>query len=787
MRYRSSLVALLVGLFCLLGPISAPRLLVPQAHAQTVSRIVVEGTQRIEPETVTSYMHIAPGDPFDAERIDDSLKTLFQTGLFSDVRIFRRGNDLVVRVEENPMINRVNFEGNSEVKDKDLEKETELKERSIFTRSKVQSDLQRILAVYRRAGYYSARVEPKIIRLPQNRVDLVYEINEGVETTVKSINFVGNEAFSDSDLRSVITTAEHAWWKIFSTADRYDPDRLSYDKELLRRYYLKNGFADVNILAADAELAPDSESFYITFTIDEGPLYKLGAVTVNQGVTTLDPVQLQRAVVSEPGADYDSSKVDQSVENITLEAGKQGYAFAKVQPDIQRDEAKRTLNIVYNVQEGPRSYIERIEISGNTRTLDEVIRREMRLYEGDAYNRVLVDRARRRLVALDFFEKVDFREEPGSAPDKVILHVDVVEKSTGSFSVSAGYSTTEGVVAGVGVTERNLLGRGQNVRLNTDLSFTRQSVDFSFTEPYFLDMPLAAGFDLFASQSDNTDISGYSSSRYGGALRTGFRLDEFQALGFRYSLARRNVEVDNNEAHVSPAILDSEGTTLKSMLGGSYVYDDLDNPIRPTKGFRGRLGTDVAGLGGDVYYVATEASAWYFMPLLFDGLIMKVEGNAGHMEPLQDEVPIIDRYFKGADSFRGFAVGGVGPQMKSTDGNKDSIGAQTFAIGTVELNFPLGLPEEFGLSGAVFSDFGTVFEVPETTLIEGHGLCIPDGEKPRHERCTVYDSADLRASVGAGVIWQSPFGPLRVDLSYPFLKQTSDTEEWFRFSVGTSF
>jgi outer membrane protein insertion porin family len=773
----------------------SPQGLTPVAEAQTVSRIIVEGNQRIEPETVISYMQISAGDQFDAEKVDGSLKALFQTGLFSDVRIFRRGNDLVVVVEENPMINRVNFEGNSEVKDKDLEKETELKERSIFTRSKVQSDVQRILTVYRRAGYYSARVEPKIIRLPQNRVDLVFEINEGAETTVQSINFIGNEAFSDSDLRSAITTTEHAWWKFFSTSDRYDPDRLNYDKELLRRYYLKNGFADVKILAGDAELAPDGENFIITFTIEEGPLYKLGTVTVNQGDTNIDPGKLQGAVVSNPGEDYDASKVDQSVENITLEAGKAGYAFAKVQPDIQRDEPNRTLNIVYTMQQGPRTYIERIEISGNTRTLDEVIRREMRLYEGDAYNRVLVDRARRRLVALDFFEKVDFREEPGTASDKVVLYVEVVEKSTGSLNLSAGYSTTEGVVAGVSLTERNLLGKGQNVRINTNVSWERQSIDFGFTEPYFLGMPLAAGFDLFATQSDNQDISSYSSSRFGGALRTGFRLDEFQSLGFKYSLARRNVEIDEPHVNadgtididVSPAVLDSEGVTWKSMIGGSYIYDDLDSPVKPTKGFRGRFGTDVAGLGGDVYYVSAEASGWYFMPLLFDGVVMKLEANAGHMESLQDHVPIIDRYFKGADTFRGFAVGGVGPQMTSVDGDKDSIGGQTFAIGTVEVTFPVGLPEEFGLSGAVFSDFGTVFQVPEHTLQEGQGSCLSDNDDNPNEECKVFDTADIRASAGAGIIWESPFGPLRVDVAYPFLKAKYDETEYFRFSIGTRF
>jgi outer membrane protein insertion porin family len=789
MYYRSVIIALAAWVLGFVLPVVLPQGFTPAAEAQTVARILVEGNQRIEAETVVSYMQISPGEAFDSEKIDESLKALFQTGLFSDVRIFRRGNDLVVVIVENPMINRVNFEGNSEVKDKALEKETELKERSIFTRSKVQSDVQRIIAVYRRSGYYSARVEPKIIRLPQNRVDLVFEITEGVETTVKSINFVGNEAFSDSSLRSAITTAEHSWWKIFSTADRYDPDRLNYDKELLRRYYLKNGFADVRIISGDAELGPDGESFYITFTIEEGPLYKLGAVSVNQGETNLDPSELQRAVVSNPGDDYDASKVDQSVENITLEAGRSGYAFAKVQPDIQRDEPGRTLNIVYNIQEGPRTYIERIEISGNTRTLDEVIRREMRLYEGDAYNRVLVDRARRRLTSLDFFEKIDFREEPGSARDKVVLYVDVVEKSTGSLNLSAGYSTTEGVVAGVSVTERNLLGKGQNLRLNTNLSFKRQSIDFGFTEPYFLDMPLSAGFDLFATRSDDKSISSYTSSRVGGSLRTGFRIDEFQSLGFRYTIARRDVQVDSSSsADVSPAIRDSEGVSWKSSLASTYIYDDLDNPLKPTKGFRGKLGGEVAGLGGDVYYVATEGTAWYFLPLLFDGVVMKLEANAGHIEPLVDKVPIIDRYFKGADSFRGFARGGVGPQMTSADGTKDSIGAQSFAIGTVEVTFPVGLPEEFGLSGAVFSDFGTVFQAPEKDLKEGKGLCVPDSDgDATNDNCKVFDTAAFRASVGAGIIWESPFGPLRVDVAYPLLKASYDNTEWFRFSIGTRF
>jgi len=496
MRYQCVVVAVVAAFISLFGPALAPGALSTAAEAQRIGRVLIEGNQRVENETVVSYMQIHAGEEYDPEKVDQSVKSLFQTGLFADVRIDRRGSDLVVIVEENPMVNRVNFEGNHEIKDKDLQKEVELRERMVFTRARVQSDVQRIIALYRRSGYYSARVEPKIIRLPQNRIDLAFEITEGTETKVKSITFVGNEAFSDGDLRAVISTAESRWWKFFSTADKYDPDRLNYDKELLRRYYLKNGFADIKVISADAELAPDGESFYITFTLEEGPLYKLSTVTINQGETSLDPNQLRSAVVSGTGEDYDETKVDKTVENITIEAGKAGYAFAKVEPDIQRDPANHTLAITYNVREGPRTYIERIDIIGNNRTRDEVIRREMRLYEGDAYNRVLVDRARRRLTALDYFEKIDFREEPGSAPDKVDLVVEVVEKSTRSVNFSAGLSTTEGVIGGISLVERNLMGRGQNLRIDTEGSFHRQQIVFSFTEPYFLGLPLSAGFDL---------------------------------------------------------------------------------------------------------------------------------------------------------------------------------------------------------------------------------------------------------------------------------------------------
>lgn len=779
MIYRFVIVWFLALAFSLAGSAVSP--LVPAAHAQVVGQIAVEGTQRVETETVLSYMQLSRGETFSAEKIDESVKALFQTGLFSDVQVFRRGSTLVVKVVENPMINSVNFSGNDEIDTDDLSKEIQLKERMVYTPARVQGDIERIEAVYRRAGYQSIGVVPKTTQLPQNRVDLTYEITEGAETRIGEINFVGNEAFSDGDLRSVISSAQHAWWKFFSKADKYDADRLEYDKVLLTRYYLKNGFADFKVISADAQLQADGKNYVITFTVEEGPLYRIGDVSVNRGQTPLDEHNLQSAVVTNPGEDFDASKVDKSVENITIEAGKAGYAFAKVEPDMQRDPANRILNIVYNIEEGPRTYVERIDIVGNTRTRDDVIRRELRIYEGDAYNRVLIDRARRRLTALDFFDKIDFREEPGSAPDKVALIVDVTEKSTGAVNFSIGYSTAEAVVGGISISERNLMGRGQNVRLATQLSWKRQQVDFSFTEPYFLGMPMSAGVDAFATRSDNQDYSSYTSDQVGGALRTGFRLDEWQSLNFKYSFARRNIfDVDED---ASLAIKDSEGVSYKSMISTTYTYDDLDNPLTPTKGFRAQLTGDLAGLGGDVYYASAEASAWWFHPLINDGVILKLEGNVGHMEGWNGkDVPIQDRFFKGGDSFRGFARSGLGPRMvNGASGDVDAIGGETYAIGTVEVTFPLGLPEELGIQGAVFSDFGTVFDAPESTVLAGATGC------PGTKNCTVFDTAALRASIGAGLIWQSPFGPLRFDVAYPVLKADYDDTEWFRFSIGTRF
>lgn len=788
MRIKLFCLALLSLVVSFVMPVVSPSGWAPQAYAETIAQIRLEGNQRVEEETVFSYLQFSRGDEFDAEKIDESIKVLFQTGLFSDVQMFQRGSTLVIKLEENPLINQVNFEGNKEIADDALAKEVEVRERMIFTKARVRSDTQRVLALYQKSGYYNVRVAPKLIRLPENRINLVFEVTEGSETTIKTISFTGNEAFSDGALRDIIGTAEHSWWNFFQKNDTYDPDRLEYDKELLRRHYLRHGYADFNIISADAQLSPNGDYFEIAFSVEEGPRYTIADVAVNIGNTNLDPEKLKEVIKTGVGDDYNATKVDRTVENLAIEASRQGFVFAKVEPKVDRNAGQGSLNISYNIEEGRRAYVEQIIIEGNTRTLDEVVRRELMIYEGDAFNRTLIERARRRLTSLDFFDKIEFQEEEGSAPDKINLIVVVQEKSTGKISFSVGYSSAEQIIGSVEMSERNLLGRGQYLKLNTTMSFKRQQVDFSFTEPYFMGMPISAGVDIFATKSNNSSTSSYRSANVGFALRTGFKLDEYSALGFKYTLAYRKVNgIDYDSA--SPAIIDQEGSSWKSSVGATYTWDDLDNPTRPTMGFRGQLDSEIAGLGGDTYYGRAEAHGWYFFPLYEEKIVLKLEGNAGHIEAFNGtDVPLQDRFFKGADSFRGFAQSGVGPRQIGNDGGTDSIGAQSYAIATAELTFPVGMPEQWGIEGAAFTDFGTVFGTPENSSFFDAPNANPDCQISHADGgCTVFDTMAFRASVGAGLIWQSPFGPLRFEVAYPLMKAKYDETEWFRFSIGTRF
>ena len=751
------------------------------AAQAAVNGVVIEGSQRVDRETILSYLQFKPSQVASAQQIDASIKALFETGLFSDVKIDRRGGNIVIKVVENPMINVVNFEGNDEIDDSTLQKEVEVHQNMIYTKARIQSDTRRVLALYQAKGFYNVHVDPKLIRLSDNRVNIAFEISENSKTEIDDVAFVGNTSLSADRLRGAMVTKAKAWWNPFGHNTTYDADRLEYDKELIRRFYLKNGYADIQVTSAEAHLKPDGKSFEITITVDEGPRYSISDVAVNVGTTNLNGDALRHKVRTGVGDYYDATKVDKSVEALTLEASNQGFTFAKVDPKVDRNAANKTVSITYAISEGTRAYVERIDIVGNSRTRDETIRRELHLYEGDAFNRTLVERARRRLTALNFFEKIDFKEQQGSAPDKIVLVVDVAEKSTGSLAFSLGYSSTEAVIGTIEYSERNMFGMGLQQNLSTTASFVRQSVNYSFTDPYFMGSEVSAGIDLFANNTNNQTASSYTSTQYGGALRTGFHLDEYQSLSFRYLLAFRNISgVDGTIA--TPTAFAQQGGTWKNAVTATYLYDDVDNPNLPTSGLRAQLSTELAGLVGDAQYAKVEGKLWYFQPLFDDQVVVKFQATGGHIQSLNGTLNLQDRFFKGGDSFRGFSPSGVGPVQKGNNGVYQSIGGQDYAIGTVEASFPLGLPEALGISGAVFSDFGTVFNAGGGPLQGGTGAgqCVG-------VNCSIFDAADFRLSVGAGIVWQSPFGPLRFDWAYPVVKSQYDSLQYFRLSIGTRF
>ena len=757
------------------------------AHAQsagTVSAIRVEGNKRVEPETVRTYLSFNVGDPYDLAKVDESLKTLFATGLFQDVRIRREGSTVVIIVAENPIVARVAFEGNKQIEDDALVAEVQLKPRTVYTRARVQADVQRILVLYRRQGMYAAQVDPKIINIDNNRIDVVFEINEGPITKVRAINFIGNSAFSDSQLRYVISTTQTSLLSFLKNTNIYDPDRLNLDRELVRQFYLKNGYADVRVVSATADLDRDARGFFITFTVDEGQKYKFGEVDVESALPSVDLRALRGVVMSRPGRIYDVQRIEKTAEALTITASQEGYAFAQVRPRFDRDEASHRINITYVIDEGPRVYIERINIVGNFRTHDDVIRREFSLAEGDAYNRLLVEAARRRLRSLGFFKTVDIDTEPGGAPDRVVLVVKVMEQPTGELSFGAGYSTSEGVIGDISITERNLMGKGQYVRLGFSGSLERAQVDFSFTEPHFLDRNLAAGFDLFHKEVDFTNVSSYRERNTGGDLRMGFPIAYNTQLGLRYRFERE--EIYDVASNASLAVKDAEGVSNVSSVGYTIAYDTRNLPQSPTSGAFVAFSQDLAGVGGDVNYFRSVVDGRGYYPLTNKiTLVGRAQGGFINGWGGQD-VRLTDLFFKGGETIRGFQRAGYGPRdacedpstgKRVKDCTRDPLGGQTFWATTAEARFPIPfVPDSIGMQGAVFVDAGSLFDpsgLAQTAV--------------RKEGSFIFDAADVRMSTGVSIIWQSPLGPLRADLAQALLKSSFDRTELFRFGASTQF
>lgn len=765
MRVFSRPWARRLGLLLALGLAAVstpPREVQAQPRAATIREIDVEGTQRIDPDTVRSYILLKQGDPATDEQLDRSLKALFATGLFADVSLRMEGDRLSVRVVENPIINRIAFEGNRKLNDQALTAEVQLRPRVVYTRAKVQNDVKRILDLYRRSGRFAATVEPKVIQLPQNRVDLVFEINEGSVTGVKRVAFVGNKRFSDSTLRETVRTTESRWWRILSTDDNYDPDRVSFDRELLRKHYLASGYADFRVVSAVAELTPDRDGFYITFTLDEGERYKFGKIDVVSQLKDVKAEDLKDGVTTEEGDWYNADQVEKTINSLTAAVGSRGYAFVEVRPRINRDRDTRTVSVTYEVQEGPRVYIERINVSGNVRTLDKVIRREFLLVEGDAFNTAKMRRSRQRLQSLGYFERVDVTNVPGETPDRTMINVEVREKSTGELSLGVGYSTSDGALGDISIRERNLLGRGQDLRLGFLVSQRRQEIDLSFTEPYFLDRNLAAGVDLFKRTRNLQRISGYDEKSTGFTLRAGYQMTEPLRHAVRYTL--RNDELDDIAPGASRFIREQAGETVTSLIGQDFTYDRRDDRFDPTEGYFVRLSQDYAGIGGDVTFLRHKVSAGTYYSIV-DEWVAGLTGEAGYIESFGERSRIQHRFFLGGDSLRGFATGGVGP--RDGDGGA-SLGGRELYAGSAELSFPTGLPKELGIRGSFFSDFGTLTDSGETGT-------------------EIRDKDSIRVSAGMGFLWRSPFGPVKMSLAKPVRKEEFDKTEIFRFSFGSRF
>ncbi|MDN4984034.1 outer membrane protein assembly factor BamA [Bradyrhizobium sp. WYCCWR 13022] len=834
---RAWLVAAVVGGVSIATSLTAVLLPQPAAAAQATDAIVVEGNRRVEAETVRSYFRADANGRFDQVALDDGLKALVETGLFQDVKVNRVGGHVVVSVVENAVIGRVAFEGNKKIKDEQLTAEVQSKPRGTFSRAMVQSDTLRIAEIYRRSGRYDVRVTPEIIEQPSNRVDLVFTINEGAKTGVKSIEFIGNSAFSAARLRDVIKTHESNLLSFLSSGDVYDPDRVEADRDLIRRFYLKNGFADAQVVAALTEYDPDKKGFLVSFKIEEGQKYRVGTVEFRSSIANFDANVLRSFSRVNVGSLYNVEMVEKSTEEMQIEASRRGYAFAVVRPSGDRNFEAHTVSVVFNVDEGPRTYIERINLRGNTRTRDYVIRREFDLSEGDAYNRALVDRAERRLKNLDYFKSVKITTEPGSSSDRVILIVDMEEKSTGDFSISGGYSTTDGALAEVSVSERNLFGKGLYAKASVTYGQYARGVSLSFVEPYLLDQRIALGLDTYYRQQLANSYTSYGVTTLGFSPRLGFALREDLSLQLRYSLYQQSITLasaynncNNNAANTSlafnptPAYIQSvlggvdptnstssgyygygcyadgesslpvrkelaNGPTLTSALGYTLTYNTLDNTKNPTDGLLVDFKQDFAGVGGDVTYLKTALDTKYYTPLVSE-IVSVIHLQGGVLNKIgNNDLRMLDHFQMGPNLVRGFASNGIGPRditYLSYGATGDALGGTKYWGASMELQMPFWfLPKEVGLKGAVYADAGSLWGYQGPTSWAATG----EVSTKTCPTCGLQydDSSVVRSSVGVGLIWASPFGPLRFDYAVPLTKGKYDVVQEFRFGGGTSF
>ena len=756
-------------------PRAAPGM--PIAAPGTIQSIRIEGNQRIENGTILSYMLVRPGDPFDPARIDRSLKTLYATGLFQDVDLTRQGDTLVVKLVENPLVNKVAFEGNKLESDDQLKDLVLLRPRAVFTPEAAEADRQKILDAYAKKGRFATVVTPQIIRQSQNRVDVVFQISDGPSAFIAHIAFVGNHAFSEGRLDDVINTRQHTWWRFLSTADEYDPQRINFDKELLRRFYLKNGYVDFELTDVTTELAPDRSVFFLTFSLREGERYRVAKVTFNSQLRGVEGESLRKDLQFDEGDWYDGDAVGRTADAIEADIHARGYSFVRATPDVTRHPDKHTIDIVYNVVEGPRLFVERIDIVGNVRTKDKVIRRELRVAEGDAFDVDAVRRSRQRLEDLGYFNTVTMQPAPGSATDQTIITTTVTEKSTGSVTIGGGYATDAGALVDAGISESNFIGTGINAGINGVLAQRDSSINASVTNPYFLDRNLVAGADVFLVQTNYLGTEPYDEKRVGFSLRMGYNFNDHLSQSWSYSLVGRTVY--NVVQGASFYIADAAGYTLLSQVSQQLALDYRDSKIQPTSGGIYRLGADFAGLGGNAEFIRTHVDASYYIPLerLMGNpdWVLALSAGTGYLFNLGQQEQLIDRFYLGGDNLRGFETGGAGPH----DTQGDPLGGRFIWTGTTEVRFPLPVSPDLGLTGRTFVDVGGLtqasFEHNSCPGAAG-GVCPP-----------ILESNTPRLGVGVGISWKTPFGLINIDLTPLVLKQPGDQTQIFRFGFGTRF
>ncbi|MDP4725157.1 MAG: outer membrane protein assembly factor BamA, partial [Alphaproteobacteria bacterium] len=640
--------------------------LISSTAAAPLKGIRIEGNQRIESETIHSYLPIKVGEEFLPNQLDESLKALHATGYFTDVHVSNDNDTMVVKVEENPIINRIAYEGNSKLKDDVIQQEIKFRPREVLSRARIQEAQQRVLEIYRRMGRFGARVEPKIIKLPENRVDLIFEIDEGAVTYVRKITFIGNKHIPSKKLEEQLNSKRTRWYRFFAVDDVYDPDRFMADQQALRKFYYDNGYPDFRIITAHAELSPDQKDFFFTFHVEEGEKYDFGKIEITSKLPNVKTNDLKEVLTFAESDTFSGKQIEKSITLMSNAVGVQGYAFVAIEPIVKKNPETKKADITFEIKEGPRVYIEKIVFSGNDRTRDNVLRREMELHEGDAFNSQKLKNSERRLKDLGYFKTVTVDTEPGAGADQARIVVKVEEQSTGEIGLAGGYSTLDGPLASIRLIERNFMGTGRVLHSDLSIAKKRQDFDVGIVEPYFLGRNMTGSASVFSSKSSRFDA--YTEQGTGIRTGIGYRLSEYWSQGFNYIIKQE--KISSARASISSYIAEQLGTSITSALAHSLSYDRRDAGRNTTSGYVIGMSNTYAGLGGNVEYLKNILNASWYYPVA-DEVVLNIRGEAGGIERIGKKIRTVDKFSLGAQSFRGFEFGGIGPRDATT---KDPLG-----------------------------------------------------------------------------------------------------------------